>query len=129
MILFLHSVPSGMLERTGLGEVFDSTLMPVLLYLPTLTPEEESLQLLDAVYPALFALIRVRYEGAKDLAPRQKAFDHLFRYGIMKGFAIAGENVKIAELLLQQMNELIKEMGTESCKHLKVAHDYRDLRK
>ena len=97
--------------------------MPVLLYLPTLTPKEESLQLLDAVYPALFVLIRARYEGAKDQAPRQKTLDHLFRYGVMKAYFTAGEDAKIAEILLQKMRELIEEMRIESCKHLKVAHD------
>ncbi|KAL8741517.1 MAG: hypothetical protein Q9190_005890 [Brigantiaea leucoxantha] len=35
--------------------------MPCLLYLPSLTPEEESLPLLEAVYTALVELAKTRY--------------------------------------------------------------------
>lgn len=102
--------------------------MPNLLYLPSLTPEEESLQLLVGVYPALVALVRARFgdgdgegggeEGGK--GRRQKALDEVFRVGVLKGYAYAGENVRVAEFLVGRMGELVREMGVESCKYLKV---------
>jgi len=101
--------------------------MPNLLYLPSLTPEEESLELLGAVYPALLALVRARYdgEGVKEgkggRKMRQKALDEVFRVGILKGYAYAGENVRVAEFLIRRMVELVREMGVESCKYLKVS--------
>ena len=119
--VFLKTVPSQLLERTGLGEVFQSAIMPCLLYLPSLTPEEESLQLLGAVYPALLALVRARFDGAKDKVLKQKALDSIFRYGILKGHVHAGEHVKIAGFLVQRIRDLEEEMGIDSCKHLKVA--------
>jgi len=110
--------------------VFHSALMPNLLYLPSLTPEEESLELLGGVYPALFALVRARFDGEGGgkggkggeggRGGRQKALDEVFRVGVIKGYAYAGENVRVAEFLVGRMGELVREMGVESCKYLKV---------
>lgn len=122
---FLQSVPNGLLERTGLGQVFQGTLMPYLLYLPSLTPEDESRQLLDAVYPALLILTRARYNGAREQAPRQKVLDSIFRYGVLKGYTTAGDNARIATILMQKMNDLIDEMALGSCTHLKVRHEIK----
>jgi len=52
---------SALMARTGLGEVFETAMVPCLSYLPTLTPEEESITLLNAAYPAFFSLAAVRY--------------------------------------------------------------------
>lgn len=111
-----------MLERTGLGEVFQNALMPCLLYLPSLTEEVESLQILEAAYPALMALTNVRFADKKHQVLRMKAFDKILRYGVLRGYALAGEYVKITELLVIQMTQVINEMGIESAKHLKVRH-------
>ena len=118
---FLGVIPPKLLERTGLGEVFQSALMPCLLHLPSLTPEDESLQLLSAVYPTLISLINARFsDREQDRARRQKELNAIFRVGILKGYAHAGENVRIAEFLVGRMGDLVDEMGIESCKHLKV---------
>lgn len=117
---FLAIVPSNLLERTGLGEVFQEALVPCLLYLPTLTTEEESLVLLDSVYPTLIVLIRSRYPGHVNQKSKLEALDKIFRTGILKGYTHAGEQVKIAELLVRHMSSLMVEMGISSVKHLKV---------
>ena len=41
----LNVTPPLLLERTGLGEVFEEALMPCLTFLPTITPEDESIEL------------------------------------------------------------------------------------
>ena len=122
LAIFLKIVPSSLLQRTGLGEVFQHSLMPCLSYLPTLTPEEESVRLLSAVYPTLLTLVRRRYATATEHGDRQgtKALDKILRVGILNGYAHAGENVTIATLLVGQLTELINEMGIASAKHLKV---------
>lgn len=102
--------------------------MPCLLFLPSLTPEEESLNLLTAVYPTLLAVVRTRFDDAKDGSAKQKALDGIFRYGILKGYAHAGEHVKIAELLVREMGDFVQAMGIDSCRHLKVGYLTSSLR-
>ena len=120
LVSLLRVCPSPLLERTGLGEVFENAVMPCLLYLPSLTEEAESLEMLNAAYTALIALALARFPDEKDHPARMKALDRILRQGVLKGYAHAGEHVKITELLVQQIVELINEMGIESVKHLKV---------
>ncbi len=70
---------------------------------------------------ALIALNRVLFLGDKYRTERMKAFDKIMRDGIFKGYAHAGENVRVAELLLKKMTDLINELGVDSAKHLKVS--------
>ncbi|KAI3329249.1 hypothetical protein HD806DRAFT_530646 [Xylariaceae sp. AK1471] len=51
---FWSRCPDGLLSRTGLADVFEQAVFPTVLSLPSLTPEDESLALLGAAYPALF---------------------------------------------------------------------------
>lgn len=95
--------------------------MPCLLSLPLLTEEAESLQMLKAAYPALISLAIVRFPGEKHQAARIKALDNILRTGILKGYAHAGEHVKIATLLVNEMTVLVNELGVQSVKHLKVS--------
>lgn len=120
LMVLLRVCPATLLERTGLGEVFENAVMPCLLYLPSLTEEAESLQMLRAAYPALIALALARFPDEKDRTARMRALDRILRQGVLKGYAYAGEHVKIAELLVQQIIKLVNEMGIESVKHLKV---------
>lgn len=119
LILLLKVAPAALLERSGLGEIFQNTLMPYLLYLPSLTPVEESIPLLDAVYAALIALTNARYNTTETTAQKTKSLDSIFRYGILKGHAHAGENVRIATLLMYKSTDLINAMEIYCVKHLK----------
>lgn len=119
--LFLQKCPSVLLQRTGLGEVFESTLMQYLLYLPTIVTERECLQILSAVYPTLITLTKSRYPDSNNRGGlRLNCLNKVMREGIFKGYAHAGENVHVAEMLLQQTVILIEEMGIWCAKHLKV---------
>jgi tRNA nucleotidyltransferase (CCA-adding enzyme) len=57
----LSVTPAALLSRTGLGSVFSDAVTPCFSYLPTLTPEAESIPLMDAAYPALFILAEIRF--------------------------------------------------------------------
>ena len=118
--MFLRITPASLLQRTGLGDVFYDALMPCLSYLPTLTPEEESLRLLSAVYPTFIFLIRARGTGKDSQVSRLRSLDSILRLGVLRGYSHAGEYVKIGEMLVARMTELINEMGIWSVKHLKV---------
>lgn len=94
--------------------------MPCLLYLPSLTEEAESLRVLEAAYRALISLAMVRFANEEQRRFRTKSLDRIFHHGIMKGYAHAGEHVKIAELLVNQIADLTNKMGIGCAKQLKV---------
>ncbi|TQB76720.1 hypothetical protein MPDQ_007115 [Monascus purpureus] len=52
---------SDILRRSNLSSVFEEAVTPCLLSLPTITPEDDSLQLLGVAYPALLSLLKTSY--------------------------------------------------------------------
>lgn len=120
LTLFLKRVPPPLLQRTGLGEVFQNALMPCLLYLPSLVVENESIQILEGAYVAVILLNQVQFPGDKHRTQRMISLEKVLTDGIFKGYAHAGENVKIAEFLIQKMISLVKELGIEVVKYSKV---------
>jgi hypothetical protein len=119
----LGRIPPNVLQQAGLGEVFEDAVIPTLLFLPTLTPVEESLSLLKSAYLALLALADVRYPSKNDRSDRLKFLDRVMRQGVLQGFMHSGENVKIAELLVNEATTLFENMGIHAVKYLKVGHD------
>ena len=123
----LRVAPPTLIAKTGLGQVFEEALMPCLGYLPTLTPEEEAIPLLSAVYPALVALSKSAYNPIQnsrikpeDLKEQRISFlDTIIRRGILAAYSHCPERVKIVEVLLQNLVVLLDELGIESVKHLK----------
>ncbi|KAJ5690625.1 hypothetical protein N7462_005017 [Penicillium macrosclerotiorum] len=68
---------SDILTRTNLTSVFEDAITPCLLSLPTITPEDSSLMLLGAAYPALLSLYKTAYhmptpKKSKELLEREK---------------------------------------------------------
>jgi hypothetical protein len=52
---------SDILRRTNLTSVFEDAVTPCLLSLPTITPEDRSLELLGTAYPALLNTLKTAY--------------------------------------------------------------------
>lgn len=124
----LKVVEPELLERTGLGEVFEDALMPCLAYLPPSTPEEEAVRLLGAVYPALIALTRVRYPVGsssgkvepKDMASqRAKFLDKVLRDGIIYGISNCHNHPNTLIITCEHLAIFLDEMGIEAVKHIK----------
>ncbi|PYH41573.1 tRNA adenylyltransferase [Aspergillus saccharolyticus JOP 1030-1] len=67
----IRASQSDILRRTNLSSVFESAIRPCLLSLPTITPENESLELLTTAYPALHALLETSYGGDRQRHPQQ----------------------------------------------------------
>ncbi|KAJ4383769.1 hypothetical protein N0V85_008407, partial [Neurospora sp. IMI 360204] len=111
---FLEKFPSRILSDTGLAKVFEDTVLPSLSYLPSITPEEESVELLGPAYAALRCLAG-KLSGEK----RNKLLDRVVREGILLGYFHAKEYVRIVEVLCQEMGEVLVEMGVNAVKHLK----------
>ena len=126
---FLRITPSSLLQSTGLGEVFHDALAPCLAYLPALTPEEESLRLLNAVYPALMELTRGRYpKDGQTQELKFRCLDGILRVGVLRGYSHAGEHVRVGEMLLNHLIAIVHEMGIRCVKHLKVITQMNNCR-
>jgi hypothetical protein len=140
LTLLLKSTPPSLLARTGVGKVFEDTLIPLFTYLPTLTPENESVVLLDKAFPALMALPDVLYPPSPTpntvsslpspstkptpdsslSTPREKFLDKLLRDGILSPLFHAPPSAypKLATTLLSHLPPLLRAMGIDSVKHL-----------
>ncbi len=137
----LKITPPALLERTGLSQVLTDAVMPCLLYLPTLTPEADSIRLLSAAYPALTTVARARFPPATHQTALSKAnsntgggstdrvkyFDEILRKGVLGGYRHAGEHVKIAELLVDQIAVIVGHIGIYAVKHLKVSQVLQEM--
>lgn len=116
-----------LLKRTGLGEVFEEALLPCLTYLPTLTPQDESVELLSLTYPTLLLLADVRYPpnadpvsspSSPDSPPRTKLLDTLLRKGILYGYQHAAEYPTITTALFTHLASILDHLGIDAVKHL-----------
>lgn len=121
----LRATPPTLLSRTGLGSVFEDALMPCLTYLPSLTPESDSISILAATYPALFTLIKTRFPittsiPLKDpIRPnRIKSLDTILRKGILHAYAHCGQYPGITRILFLNLVPLLNDLGIDSVKHL-----------
>lgn len=95
--------------------------MPCLLYLPSLVVENESIEILEAAYAAVILLNQVQFPGEKHRPQRMNSFEKVLIDGIFKSYAHAGENVRLAEFLVQRMISLVRELGIEVVKYSKVS--------
>lgn len=118
----LCRIPPKVLQQAGLGEVFEDAVMPTLLFLPTITPVEESLNLLSSAYLALFSLGYVRYQSKVGRGNELKFLDRVMRQGVLQGFIHSGDNVRIAELLVNEVTTIFSNMGIHAVKYLKVSY-------
>lgn len=140
----LVNCQSDILERTGLAKVFEDSLAPNMLLLPSLTPEKQSLEILGSTYPAYRALVQASSGAGSSEAPsgagkvnltplrgksdprrlldrhrsRQAMLDKMLRQGILAGYIHASDNVQIAALLVFEMSHVVAMMGASSAKYL-----------
>lgn len=126
LTLLLKSTTPSLLSRTGLGNVFEDTLFPLFTYLPTLTPESDSVLLLDKVFPALMALVEVMHPTPPSpptsslSTPRENFLDKILRDGVLAPLFHAPPSAypKLATALLSRLPLVLDTMGIDSVKHL-----------
>jgi tRNA nucleotidyltransferase (CCA-adding enzyme) len=135
---------SRILNRTRLTKAFEDSLAHNMLLLPSLTPEEESLQILSSLYPTYRALVAASFTatssftrsstGKPTAAPkdrllvssevldqqtsRQAMLDRILRNGILAGYMHASDHVQIATLLVSEISYVVTMMGASSAKYL-----------
>lgn len=117
---FLAKCPGKVLVQTGLGDIFEQSVFPSLLSLPTLTPETESLLLLDPAYSAIIQLARIQFPGAGDIDKKNRLLTRLLREGVFMGYWQASDYVGIVQLLARQTTSIINELGFLATAHLKA---------
>jgi tRNA nucleotidyltransferase (CCA-adding enzyme) len=118
----LRATSPNLLSRTGLGSVFEEALLPCLTYLPSLTPEPDSVAILAATYPALFTLTNSRFPPTSPQDPnrpnRVKSLDTILRKGILHAYAHCGQYPDISRVLFRNLATLLNDLGIDSVKHL-----------
>ncbi|KXH59591.1 hypothetical protein CSAL01_04347 [Colletotrichum salicis] len=117
---FLVKCPAKVLVQTGLGDIFEQSVFPSLLSLPTLTPEKESLLLLDPAYSAIIQLAKIQFPGAGDKDKKNKLLTRLLREGVFPGYWQASEFIGIVQLLARQTTSIVSELGIFATAHLKA---------
>ncbi|KAI0173324.1 hypothetical protein GGR52DRAFT_381226 [Hypoxylon sp. FL1284] len=138
---FWARCPAGLMRRTGLADVFEQAVFPALLCLPTLTPDDESLEILGAAYPALIEMAGLvadlpeadlsslettspdaasKQQQKQELTQAQRnLLDKIVREGILVGYHHAREHIQIVGLLCEMLVCIINGMGILAVKHLK----------
>ncbi|ORY59663.1 uncharacterized protein BCR38DRAFT_526961 [Pseudomassariella vexata] len=124
---FWARCPAGLMRKVGLAEVFEQAIFPAVLYLPSLTPEDESVRILNTAYPALFQLAGLPYPEKIDepctypefSKAEKQLLDKIIREGILVGHNHASEYVRLTELFLLKARYIVNGMGILAVKHLK----------
>ncbi|KAL4988339.1 hypothetical protein BDW68DRAFT_187245 [Aspergillus falconensis] len=61
LLIPIRESKSDILRRTNLSSVFEDAIRPLFHSLPTITPEDDSIQLLGEAYPALRSIVQTSY--------------------------------------------------------------------
>ncbi|PSN62099.1 tRNA nucleotidyltransferase [Corynespora cassiicola Philippines] len=115
LAMLIHSAPPDTLSRTGYDGVFQDALWPLFTFLPTLTPEPDSVTLLP---PAFTALLNLQQKVGGE-----KMLDRLVRDTVFAPLDHApfSSYPKLAQVLVGHLELLMEALGIESVKHLKFA--------
>ncbi|KAJ5568157.1 hypothetical protein N7450_010643 [Penicillium hetheringtonii] len=133
---------SDILLRTNLVSVFQEAITACLLSLPSITPENSSLKILGAAYPALLALLKATYQPTSKV-PTAKAdknmesyittITKIFRSNLISSFhhissstpasattasAVSFPHLRLSTFLLGWISTFISELGIHSTKYL-----------
>ncbi|KAF2645339.1 tRNA nucleotidyltransferase [Massarina eburnea CBS 473.64] len=112
--LLIEAAPSDFITKHGYDKMFSTELLPFFNFLPSLTPETESVTLLEQTFPALIALY---HATGKD----EKFLDRLVREGVLTPlhhFPTPNTYPKLASLLINQLATLVQLLQINSVKHL-----------
>lgn len=116
-----HQTSTDFLQRTGFHNVFADSLRPFFTYIPSLTPERESVTLLQEVFPALLSLAQLLPTDATKANNKQQLLDKVLRDGILAPvdhFHTPSTYPDLATTITSQVPPILTNMGIESVKHL-----------
>lgn len=105
------------LARTGYHQVFASTLWPLLTYIPSLTPEPESVVIFKSIYDPLRSLALL----CPTPSTRSQFLDKLVREGVLAPlahFPTPSTYPNLAHTIIAQVSKIAALSGLETVKHL-----------
>lgn len=118
---FVKKCPDSVLHGTGIGSVFEEATFPVLLHLPSITPEEESIQLLVPAYQVLINLAEAYAEPGN--TDRRRILDKTLRHGVFTSYHHGSQYVHVVQTLMRYTTVIINCLGIYSIKHLQVSYN------
>ena len=92
-------------------------VFPNLASLPPITDLEESVSLIRVTYLTLITLAKLWHPS---LPKRVALLDKVIREGVIYAMLFSGDKLKLAQVELECLDLLVKEMGIYFVKHLKV---------
>ncbi|EKJ69349.1 hypothetical protein NXS19_007633 [Fusarium pseudograminearum] len=116
LTVFVEKCPAQILQGRGIGRVFADVTFPLLLYLPSVTPENESITIIGPAYDVLIKLAECT--GSPENTERRRFFDKILRDGVFAGYHHASQYMRIMQVLIQKTAAVINCMGIYSIKHL-----------
>ncbi|KAM3440360.1 hypothetical protein NHJ13734_003299 [Beauveria thailandica] len=119
--VFLTKCPAEVLRTSGIDAVFRESVLPSLLFLPTLTPESDSVALLRAAYRALRMLALAADDPAD--GKRRALLDRTLREGVLAGYFHASQHIRVVEVLMQAAAQIVEALQIYAVKHLQSLLD------
>lgn len=117
MKLVMPSRSADFLQRSGYHSLLTDALLPLFTYLPSLTPEDDSITLLSPVYPALLSLADLLPSE-----PRKTAFlSTLVRQAILRPLAHFSNPCiypSLSSLILSHLPRLLHALRLHTVQHL-----------
>ncbi|USP78889.1 uncharacterized protein yc1106_06163 [Curvularia clavata] len=115
------STPTSFLLRSGYHNIFAEALLPMFTYIPSITPERESVILFRAVFPAVISLALLLPEDSSKGDSKELFLDRVLREGVLSPlghFTTPSMYPELATLIMSQVPIVVNHMGIDTVKHL-----------
>jgi hypothetical protein len=109
------------LQRTGYHNIFAEALLPMFTYIPSITPEAESVTLFKEVFPAVTSLAQLLPADTNKGDSRERFLDRNLREGVLSPlahFPTPSSYAELATLIMSYVPVLLGLMGIDTVKHL-----------
>ncbi|KAG9193111.1 hypothetical protein G6011_03146 [Alternaria panax] len=109
------------LQRTGYHNIFADALLPMFTYIPSITPEAESVTLFNEVFPAVTSLAQLLPAETNKGDSWERFLDKILREGVLSPlahFPTPSSYAQLATLIMSHVPVLLGLMGIGTVKHL-----------
>ncbi|KAL1798990.1 hypothetical protein ACET3X_003027 [Alternaria dauci] len=109
------------LQRTGYHNIFAEALLPMFTYIPSITPEAESVTIFKEVFPTVTLLAQFLPADTSKGDSRERFLDKILREGVLSPlahFLTPSSYAGLATLIMSHVPDLLGLMGIGTVKHL-----------